>query len=111
MNKMKRLLFLFPSFRSRDRWYSVGDQLQKDLQHWLSPPDSSTNQNFVSKARYKGTGAWFFESSALAEWKAKGSLLWIHGKRKSFELAMRISYTYNSLIVQRGQEKAQLCMS
>ncbi|KAN0124433.1 hypothetical protein V8E52_002082 [Russula decolorans] len=56
------------------------DQLQKDVQHWLSPPDPSTNQNFVSKARHKGTAAWFFESSALTEWKAKGSLLWIHGK-------------------------------
>jgi hypothetical protein len=85
---MKRLFLSPPSFRFRDRRYSVGDQLQKDVQHWLSPPDPSTNQNFVSKARHKGTAAWFFESSALTEWKAKGSLLWIHGKRTSFELRM-----------------------
>jgi hypothetical protein len=85
---MKRLLFLSPVFRCRDRLYFVGDQLQKDVQHWLSPPDPSTNQNFVSKARYKGTAAWFFESSALTEWKAKGSLLWIHGKRTSFDPSM-----------------------
>ncbi|KAN0126421.1 hypothetical protein V8E52_000061 [Russula decolorans] len=56
------------------------DQLQEEVQHWLSPPDPSSNQNFVSKARHKGSAAWFFESSALTEWKAKGSLLWIHGK-------------------------------
>ena len=84
---MKRLLFL-PTFPCRDRRYSVGDQLQKDVQYWLSPPDPSTNHNFVSKVRRKGTASWFFESSVLTEWKAKGSLLWIHGKRTSFELLL-----------------------
>jgi hypothetical protein len=88
MNKMKRLLFLSLPIYCQDRPLSVGDQLQKDVEHWLSPPDPSTNQNFVSKARHKGTAAWFFESSALTEWKTKGSLLWIHGKRTSFELPM-----------------------
>ena len=62
-----------------------GDRLQKDVQHWLSPPNPSTNQNFVQEARQKGTAEWFFESRALTEWKAKGSLLWIHGKRMSFK--------------------------
>ena len=90
INKMKRLLFL-PLLHCRDRRYSVGDRLEKDVQHWLSPPDPSTNQNFVSKLRHEGTTEWFFESSALTEWKAKGSLLWIHGKRRSFELTMSIS--------------------
>jgi hypothetical protein len=80
INKMKRLLFL-PPLRCLDRLYSV-------VQHWLSPPDPSTNQNFVSKLRHEGTTEWFFESSALTEWKAKGSLLWVHGKRTSFELPM-----------------------
>ena len=75
-------------FRRRDRRYSVGDQLQKDVQHGLSPPDPSANHNFVSKARHEGAAEWFFESSALTEWKAKGSLLWIHGKRTSFEMPM-----------------------
>jgi hypothetical protein len=80
MNRIKRLLFL-PPLRCLDRRYSV-------VQHWLSPPDPSTNQNFVSKLRHEGTTEWFFESSALTEWKAKGSLLWVHGKRTSFELPM-----------------------
>jgi hypothetical protein len=91
MNKMKRLLFPLP-LRFRDRRYSVGDQLQRDFQQWLSPPDPSTNHNFVSKLRHKGTTAWFFESSALKEWKANGSLLWIHGKRTLFELPMSTFY-------------------
>ena len=76
------------TFRCRDRRYPVGDQLQRYVQYWLSPPNPSTNHNFVSKARHKGTAAWFFESSVLTEWKAKGSLLWIHGKRTPFELLM-----------------------
>ena len=63
----------------------AGDQLQRDVQHWLSPPDPSMNQNFVSKARHGGTAAWFFDSSRLTEWKAAGSFLWIHGKRMFFE--------------------------
>ena len=88
VNKIKCLWFLSAPFRYRDRRYFVGDQLQKDVQHWLSPPDPSTNQNFVSKLRHKGTAAWFFETSVLTEWKAKGSLLWVHGKRTSFELPM-----------------------
>ena len=33
----------FSPFRCRDRRYSVGDQLQKDIQHWLSPPGPSTS--------------------------------------------------------------------
>ena len=63
----------------------VGDQLQRDVRYWLSPPDPSTNHNFVRKARHSGTAAWFFESKALTEWKARGSFLWIHGKRMYFE--------------------------
>jgi hypothetical protein len=66
----------------------VGDRLQEDVQTWLSPPNPSTNQNLVRKAQHEGTAAWFFESSALTEWKAKGSLLWIHGKRTSLKPQM-----------------------
>ena len=81
---MKRLLLFF-YLRCCSRRYVVGDQLRQDVEHWLSPPDPSTNQKFVGKARQKGTAAWFFESNKLTEWKAKGSLLWIHGKRMYFE--------------------------
>ena len=74
------------TFHYQDRLHRVGDQLRLEVQHWLSPPDPSTNQNFVQKARHSGTAEWFFESNALAEWKARGSLLWIHGKRMFSEL-------------------------
>jgi hypothetical protein len=84
MNKTQRL-FSLSAFRPLTDGIFVGDRLQKDVQHWLSPPNPSTNQNFVQKARHKGTAAWFFENSALTEWKAKGSLLWIHGKRTYFK--------------------------
>ena len=85
MNKMKRLLS-FLTFCFCDREYLAGGQLQWDVQQWLSPPDPSMNQNFVSKARHSGTAAWFFETDALAEWKASGSLLWVYGKRMFFKL-------------------------
>jgi hypothetical protein len=62
----------------------VDDQLRWEVQHWLSPPDPSMNHNFVQKARHSETAAWFFDSDALTEWKAKGLLLWIYGKRMLF---------------------------
>lgn len=58
---------------------------QRNFQPWLSPPDPSTNHNSALKARHSGTAAWFFGSNALTEWKSRGSLLWIHGKRMFFE--------------------------
>ena len=72
--------FFTPRF-CRYQEYIAGGQLQGEVKHWLSPPDPSTNHIFVSKARHSGTAAWFFGSDALTEWKAKGSFLWIHGKR------------------------------
>jgi archaellum component FlaC len=64
---------------------AANDQLRWEIQHWLSPPDPSTSHNFVRKARHSETAVWFFDNSALKEWKAKGSLLWIHGKRMYIE--------------------------
>jgi hypothetical protein len=85
INKTKRLLFSSPRFVSFPSLTThIGEHLRWEVQHWLSPPDPSTNQNFVRRARLKGTTAWFFEGNALAEWKSRGSLLWIHGKRTFF---------------------------
>jgi hypothetical protein len=86
MNKMKRLLFLSRLLLPK-LTVSTGDQLQWDVQHWLSPPDQSMNHNFVLKARHNGTAAWFLGSDAIREFKATGSFLWIHGKRMFFESA------------------------
>ena len=85
---MKRLSYFFRPSVTETEGTFVGDQLQRDVQHWLSPPDPSTNHNFVREARHRGTAAWFFESNALTGWKARGSFLWIHGKRMYFERAL-----------------------
>jgi archaellum component FlaC len=60
-----------------------GNQLIQILRSWLSPADPSTNQNIARKAQHNGTAVWLFEGRVIIEWKATGSLLWIHGKRAS----------------------------
>ena len=72
-----------------------GDQLQRNVQHWLSPPDPSTNHDLVWKAHHAGTASWFFESHALRDWKKKGSLLWIHGKRMVQSVSARLGFITN----------------
>src|SRR6266851_2670617 len=72
---------LFQSLSGEIETTVAGDQFQRDVRHWLSPPDPSTNHHIVWKGHHKGTGKWFFQSSILADWKSTGSLLWIHGKR------------------------------
>jgi len=57
------------------------DQLQEKIRNWLSPPDPSANHNIARRDHLKGTASWFIESSEFKEWKATGSLLWVHGKR------------------------------
>ena len=84
-NKQDETFVVSLAFCCQDRWYLSGDQLRQDVEHWLCPPDPSTSHNFVRRARYIGTAAWFFESDALTEWKTRGSLLWIHGKRMYFK--------------------------
>ncbi len=109
INKIRRSLTFFPTFRCRDRRYLVGDQLRRDINDWLSPPDQSTNHNGFRKARHSGTAAWFLEGDAFTEWKAKGSLLWIHGKRM-FSDCERVPYINGFLTIQRGQGKVRFCM-
>src|SRR6266403_1068326 len=79
---MKRLLLFYSTFLWQNRQYISGVQL-RDVQHWLSPPDPSTNHNFFLEARHRGTAAWFLEKNVFPVWKLTGSLLWIHGKRVS----------------------------
>ena len=61
----------------------VGNQVQEGIHKWLSPPDPSTNHNIARDTHYKRAATWFFEGSIFKEWKATGSLLWVHGKRAS----------------------------
>ena len=57
------------------------NQLRESVYKWLSPPDPSTNHNIACGTHHKKTATWFFEGNIYQEWKSKGSLLWIHGKR------------------------------
>jgi archaellum component FlaC len=59
----------------------AGSDLRKDIQKWIYPPDPSVNYNTASGAHQEGTAAWCIKGNTLADWKATGSLLWIHGKR------------------------------
>jgi len=65
---------------AKDIRQGLRGQMQADIQHWLSPPDPSTNHDFVWNLHHNGTTAWLSESNMLNEWKETGSLLWIHGK-------------------------------
>ncbi|KAN0105772.1 hypothetical protein V8E52_010731 [Russula decolorans] len=58
------------------------DKLQQDVRNWLSPPDPWKNHNLARGSRHSGTGAWWIEGDAYAEWKSSdsSSLLWVHGK-------------------------------
>jgi hypothetical protein len=67
----------------RYRAYMTGDQLQRDIRNWLSPPDPSTNHNIVCDTHRTGSATWFTQGTPFDEWKSTGSLLWIHGKRMS----------------------------
>ena len=56
---------------------------QDEIYKWLSPPDPSTNHSIACDTHYKKTAAWFLEDRIYHEWRSKGSLLWVHGKRSS----------------------------
>jgi hypothetical protein len=59
----------------------IENQLRDSIHKWLSPPDPSTNHNIACGTHHKKPATWFFEGNIYREWKSKGSLLWIHGKR------------------------------
>ena len=67
--------------RCRSSELLLGDLLQKDIRSWLSPPDPSKNYNIACRAHYGGTAEWFIHGDTFEEWKAMGTVLWIHGKR------------------------------
>jgi hypothetical protein len=58
--------------------------LQQNVRTWLSAPDISENHNEACGKQHDGTAAWFIEGRSFAQWKARGSTLWIHGKRAIF---------------------------
>ena len=58
----------------------VGQQLLKDLQGWLTPPDPSTNYNTACASQHERTSVWVFREEIYEKWESSGSLLWIYGK-------------------------------
>lgn len=49
----------------------------------MSPPDVSANHRVASNAHHEGTSPWCIrDGTTFSDWKASGSLLWIHGIRK-----------------------------
>ena len=64
-----------------------GNQLRESAHKWLCPPDPSTNHNSACGTHHKKAATWFFQGRIYQEWKATGSLLWIHGKRLSVPLS------------------------
>ncbi|KAH9177993.1 hypothetical protein EDB89DRAFT_1844096, partial [Lactarius sanguifluus] len=66
--------------RSRSLTSLTGNELRKDLRKWIASPDPSVNYNTASDAHHEGTAEWCTKGNTFADWKASGSLLWIHGK-------------------------------
>lgn len=57
-----------------------GYALSGSLKDWLNAPDPSTNYNRAIQQRHPGTGMWFLQSEAYANWKAERyEFLWLHG--------------------------------
>ncbi|KAJ7691808.1 ankyrin repeat-containing domain protein [Mycena rosella] len=55
-------------------------QVNHNIKTWLSAPDPFTSHSSVLKARHAGTGSWFLESDAFANWKTtSNSVFWIYG--------------------------------
>jgi hypothetical protein len=86
---VRRALTLTPGYALTP--HQPGSQWRQDLRKWLSSPDPSTNHVILRGAQHQGTANWFFRGSLLEEWKSTGSLLWIHGKRASFEFSFPLS--------------------
>ncbi|TWU70855.1 hypothetical protein ED733_000488 [Metarhizium rileyi] len=56
------------------------EQRREKMERWLSPPDPSTNYNNALQQRQEGSGLWFLQTDAFAEWKKRrNSFLWLNG--------------------------------
>ena len=69
----------------------AGDQMQIASKNWLCPPDPSKNYNIGCKAHQDGTATWFLQGNVFDGWNAKGSFLWIHGKRMLSKIALAMT--------------------
>jgi hypothetical protein len=84
--------------------FLTGNESRKDLRKWIAPPDPSVNYNAASGAHHEGTAAWCTEGNTLADWKASGSLLWIHGKRTySITILILLPLTVSGFVAGSGK--------
>jgi hypothetical protein len=111
MNKSKRPFFSGCCDFSLESLtlFMAGGKLEWRVQSWLSPPDPWKNHNIACKSRHRGSAAWFVQGNMFSEWKAseaRGSLLWVHGKRQStfLTLLQRLKSSFRS----RGGEECSL---
>jgi archaellum component FlaC len=105
VDEMRRLLSNLTSADYVVLLILSGNQLRESTHKWLSPPDPSTNHNIACGTHHKKTASWFFQGRMYQEWKATGSLLWVHGKRLSVPLSnMTPSYTILSCTSWLGQK-------
>ncbi|KAI0274394.1 hypothetical protein BGY98DRAFT_71094 [Russula aff. rugulosa BPL654] len=56
-----------------------GNLSRERLRIWLTPPNPSIDHNTAHNTQHDGTANWFIHGPTFNEWKANGSLLWIHG--------------------------------
>ena len=83
MKQIKRSSSLIPINLYYGALFIISENLLRENVHkWLSPPDPSTNHNIACDTHHKKHATWFFEGTVYQEWKSKGSLLWVHGKRE-----------------------------
>jgi Cdc6-like AAA superfamily ATPase len=53
---------------------------EKEIRDWLSAADPSVNYANALEKRHTGTGLWFTQGQAFADWqKQSNSFLWLHG--------------------------------
>ncbi|KAH6704178.1 hypothetical protein BKA61DRAFT_660800 [Leptodontidium sp. MPI-SDFR-AT-0119] len=58
----------------------AASEKQREIRHWLSSPDPSSNYNAARKARQATTGEWFLKSNEFEKWKMTSrSFLWLYG--------------------------------
>ena len=85
LNKSKRQSFFNVVIADWDhRDCLAGDNVQRDISRWLSPPDPWKNHHIACNSRHPGSAAWFIQGNIFSEWKASeagSALLWVHGKR------------------------------
>lgn len=56
------------------------DQISENIRQWLQAPDPTVNHDAACARKYRGTGAWFTQSSSFQAWLTeRNSFLWLNG--------------------------------